>query len=72
MIAKAVLVRRDTADGCSFMKDDVPLGKVYTVHAPGVEKPWLNRRDGLVTPRLSVLDVDSGGWMPAELLRFLD
>ena len=72
MIAMAQLVRRETADGCSFVKDDVPIGKVYRVHAPGVMKSWMIRRTGQVVPRLSVQDVDSGGWMPAELLRFLD
>lgn len=68
----ATLAKRETADGCPFVKDDVPIGKVYRIWAPGTTKPWLDRRSGAITQRLSVRDLDSGGWLPAELLTFLD
>jgi hypothetical protein len=55
-LVKATVVKRNTADGASFLKDEVPLGFVYMADLDSVEPeaPWFNKQTGKVTLRPTI------------------
>lgn len=68
------LKARETADGVSFVRDEVPLGKTYWV-VPGSHKidVWFDALTDKRTERLTIWAYSSptgwdGGWYPVELL----
>jgi hypothetical protein len=75
MRRKATLISRDTKDGWDYIRDEVPLGKVYyadmsTVALLLCENTALSSK--LVKRECvkvyDTLDGDEGGFMPMELL----
>lgn len=68
-MARAVLVKRVSADGLIEAKDGVPLGKVYEVDLDGVlTATFFNTEKGVYHDKEMVPDAE-GGYLPTELLR---
>ena len=71
-LATAKLIKRESADGNSWFKDDVPLGREYRVDLDSVRKyTYLNKEThkmGDVTIVFAEQDGGLPGWMPLECL----
>lgn len=72
MKEKVILLSHDTADGYDFMRDDVPLGKVYIIDRSQAQKMVWGKTDG--RPNVERLTVpvyeptgEIAGWLPLEL-----
>lgn len=75
MRVKAFLIARNTADGMDFVRDEVPLGKVYWIDPASIrDKEWV-RSDRPGTIVRQVVKTYSGpkgmftGFFPLELLK---
>jgi hypothetical protein len=76
MRRKATLISRETKDGWDWIKDEVPLGKVYYADAEDTAiLGFRKRKDPETTTRVVCVKVydtpdgDGGGYFPRELLK---
>ena len=71
-IVKAKLIKRTTDDGLFEIEDDIPIGKQYLVDLDSMEKCFgRNTVKGVNWEKVIIYDV-FGGWMPTELLEFME
>ena len=70
---KATLVKKITDSGIDFIKDEIPLGKVYEVLPESISEGInLDSRTGecsTLTIILASNDDGTFGWLPLELLK---
>ena len=72
----AKLAKHVTSDGLCSVRDEVPIGTVYTVDVDSIcELEWGNEGSSVVTARQSIHASASAtgrdGWLPLELLEML-
>ena len=76
MLHKARLISHDTKDGWDYIRDEIPLGKIYyvdvdsitTMQCGQIENPgvWVERA---LIRAYNTSEGGDGGWMPLELLK---
>jgi len=78
ILVEAVVVKRDTEDGVSFLLDEVPIGFVYKADLCSISiQDWYDSITGKFTKRETVTIYGSAtgrrpfdGRMPTELFKF--
>lgn len=68
-IVKATVVKRVTDDGLCGFADHISFEKVYFVDVSSIQMvKGLNTSKGLEWDRKMIVDVQTGEWLPLELL----